>query len=142
MCIRDRCARVAASFLLFLVWTEKGIPVTPLLAAAGLFVGELVSMLFSGILICLDFNRHHYHLLHMTSPVQNLKTILQLSVPLTCNRILVNVLHSIESVLIPGHLRLYGLDQVSSLSIYGVLTGMALPLILFPCAVTLSLIHI
>lgn len=135
----EQCARVAASFLLYLVWTEEGIPVTPLLAAAGLFAGELVSMLFSGILICLDFNRHHYHLLHMTSPVQNLKTILQLSVPLTCNRILVNVLHSIESVLIPGHLRLYGLDQVSSLSIYGVLTGMALPLILFPCAVTNAL---
>lgn len=135
----EQCARVAASFLLYLIWTEKGIPVTPLLAAAGLFAGELVSMLFSEILICLDFNRHHYHLLHMTSPVQNLKTILQLSVPLTCNRILVNVLHSIESVLIPGHLRLYGLDQVSSLSIYGVLTGMALPLILFPCAVTNAL---
>ena len=65
-----------------------------------------------------------------------MKEILSLAFPLTCSRLLVNVLHSIESVLIPGHLRLYGLDSGSALSVYGVLTGMALPLILFPSAIT------
>ena len=31
---------------------------------------------------------------------------------------------------------MYGYDQATSLSVYGVLTGMALPCILFPCAIT------
>lgn len=135
----EQCARVAASYLLYLIWTEEGTPVTPVLAAAGMLAGELVSMLFSGIFVSLDFNRNNYHLLQMTSPYKNTKTILQLSIPLTCNRLLVNVLHSMESVLIPGHLRLFGLDSASALSVYGVLTGMALPLILFPCAITNAL---
>ena len=70
---------------------------------------------------------------------KEIKSDLTLSFPLTCNRLLVNILHSIEAVLIPGHLQLFGLDNASSLSIYGVLTGMALPLILFPSASTNAL---
>lgn len=132
----EQCTRVFISYLLYLIWTESGIPVTPILAAVGLAAGELSSMLFSGILIFWDFNKFHYRAYRMTSFSDKVRAILSLSIPLTCNRLLVNMLHSIESVLIPGHLRLYGLDRTSALSVYGVLTGMALPLILFPCAVT------
>lgn len=132
----EQCARVASSYILYLVWAEKGIAPTPLLAVAGMLGGELVSMLFSALLISWDFKKAQYHIRKLAAPVKDLKAVVQLSFPLTCNRIFVNVLHSIESVLIPGHLRLYGLDNASALSIYGILTGMALPLILFPSAVT------
>lgn len=132
----EQCARVAASYLLFLIWREEGTPVTPALAVIGLLGGELVSMVFSGCVILLDYRRACYSVRNMLSPLKDLKAVVILSFPLTCNRLLVNLLHSIESVLIPGHLRLYGLDQASALSVYGILTGMALPLILFPSAVT------
>ena len=55
------------------------------------------------------------------------------------NRVLINIFQSMEAMLIPLQLRLTGLDQHTVLSIYGVLTGMALPLILFPTALTSSL---
>lgn len=132
----EQLARVGASYLVFLIWTEQGIPVTPLLAAIGLLSGELTAMIFSGLVIFRDYNQVHYQLRNMTAPFANFKAVIRLSFPLTCNRLLVNLLHSIESVLIPGHLRLYGLDNSSALSVYGVLTGMALPLIFFPCAIT------
>lgn len=132
----EQCARVASSYLLFLVWTEKGISYSPILAVVGLLGGELISMLFSGIMILWDYRNYSYHLRLMSAPCKDLKAVFCLSFPLTCNRLLINLLHSIEAVLIPGHLRLYGLDNASALSIYGVLTGMALPLILFPCAIT------
>src|SRR5699024_9707205 len=95
-----------------------------------------ISMLFSLIVILWDYQKQDYRLKNLRSPGKALKEILVFSFPLTCSRLLVNVLHSIESVLIPGHLRLYGLDNGSALSVYGVLTGMALPLILFPSAIT------
>ena len=88
------------------------------------------------IFILLDYKKQQYSLRFMKSPFADIKAIVCLSFPLTCNRLLVNLLHSIESVLIPGHLRLYGLDNASALSVYGTLTGMALPLILFPSAIT------
>lgn len=132
----EQLARVGASYLVFLIWTEQGMPVTPTLAAIGLLSGELTAMIFSGFVIFMDYNKAHYQIRHMATPLADFKSVIQLSFPLTCNRLLVNLLHSIESVLIPGHLRLYGLDNASALSIYGVLTGMALPLIFFPCAIT------
>lgn len=132
----EQLARVGASYLVFLIWTDQGMPVTPTLAAIGLLSGELTAMIFSGLVIFMDYNKAHYQIRHMATPLADFKSVIQLSFPLTCNRLLVNLLHSMESVLIPGHLRLYGLDNASALSIYGVLTGMALPLIFFPCAIT------
>ena len=132
----EQCARVGVSYGLFLILTEQGLPITPMLAVAGLVGGELVSMIFSLLVILWDYRKAGYRLRNLCSPGTDMKEILAFSFPLTCSRLLVNILHSIESVLIPGHLRLYGLDNGSALSIYGVLTGMALPLILFPSAIT------
>lgn len=132
----EQCARVGVSYGMFLILTEQNVPVTPMLAVAGLLGGELVSMIFSLLVILWDYQKHGYRLRSLRSPVKDLKEILALAFPLTCSRLLVNVLHSIESVLIPGHLRLFGMDSGSALSVYGVLTGMALPLILFPSAIT------
>ena len=64
--------------------------------------------------------------------------ILRMALPLTLNRIVLNLLQSIESVSIPARLRLYGYDNVTALSVYGVLTGMAMPMIFFPNALTNS----
>ena len=135
----EQCTRVTVSYGLFLILTEQRLLITPMLAVAGLVGGELVSMLFSLIVILWDYQRYGYRLRNLHSPGKDMKEILTFSFPLTCSRLLVNVLHSIESVLIPGHLRLYGLDNGSALSVYGVLTGMALPLILFPSAITNAL---
>ncbi len=135
----EQCFRVSASFLLFFIWSEKGITITPNLAVFGLLAGEIAAWIFTGFIILKDFCKMHYHITSMKTPFKNLKAILLLSLPLTCNRLLVNILHSIEATLIPGHLQLFGLDNASSLSIYGVLTGMALPLILFPSALTNAL---
>ncbi len=61
-----------------------------------------------------------------------------MALPLTLNRIVLNLLQSVESVSIPAKLRLHGYDTATALSVYGVLTGMAMPLIFFPNALTNS----
>ena len=64
--------------------------------------------------------------------------LLAMALPLTANRIVLNLLQSVESVSIPARLRLYGYDTATALSVYGVLTGMAMPFIFFPNALTSS----
>lgn len=59
--------------------------------------------------------------------------------PLTINRVLINLLQSAEAVCIPLRLQAHGFTQALALSSYGTLTGMALPLVLFPSAITNSL---
>ena len=62
-----------------------------------------------------------------------------MAIPLTANRLTLTFLGSAESVAIPEMLRVYGYTTEGSLAVYGVLTGMALPLIFFPNALTGSI---
>lgn len=64
--------------------------------------------------------------------------LMAMALPLTANRIVLNLLQSVEAVSIPARLRLYGYDNATALSVYGVFTGMAMPFIYFPNALTSS----
>jgi stage V sporulation protein B len=62
------------------------------------------------------------------------KNLLSLSVPLSANRLLLSILHSIEAVLIPAMLRRSGLSTQDAMITFGVLNGMSIPFIMFPTA--------
>lgn len=59
--------------------------------------------------------------------------------PLTLNRLSLNVLQSIEAILMPAMMKLYYTGEGQALEIYGVITGMTMPFILFPSTVTNAL---
>ena len=60
------------------------------------------------------------------------------SVPLTMNRLALTLFGSFESILIPSRLALFGYSPSDALSVYGVLTGMALSVVTFPTVFTNS----
>ena len=130
--------RILSVFLLYQYLTKHSISFDISIAVTGLIAGEAFSSLF-----CLYAVRNH-HLFGPFAPpapstfFNHTKELLCLSAPLTASRILLNILQSIEAVSIPVRLQIYGMTVKESLSIYGVLTGMALPCILFPSAITNS----
>ena len=65
--------------------------------------------------------------------------LLAMALPLMGNRLVMNLLQSLEAILIPVRLELSGLSRSQALSVYGVLTGMALPFVMFPSAIINSL---
>lgn len=65
--------------------------------------------------------------------------LMKSAVPVSANRLVSSSLSAAEYILIPVMLTLGGLDDKSSMEIFGRLTGMVLPLILFPSLVTNSL---
>ncbi len=69
----------------------------------------------------------------------DLDRTVSVSLPLGLNRMLLCVLQGIEAALLPQMLRRSGCSGTQSLALYGTLTGMAMPLILFPTAITSSL---
>lgn len=111
-------------------------------AVLGLTLGELCSMLFS--LAAIRLGGDNRKSLpgspgHRISPLGGLYPgLLAMALPLTANRIVLGLLQSVESVSIPARLRLYGYDNTTALSVYGVFTGMAMPFIFFPNALTSS----
>lgn len=106
---------------------------TPSLSSAmwGLVIGE-----FSGVVISLFavFSDCKKNIFQNTLPCY--EAILKMALPLTANRIILNLLQSTEAVSLPEMLRKYGYDTKTSLAVFGVLTGMALPMIFFPNALT------
>lgn len=65
--------------------------------------------------------------------------LLKSAVPVSANRLVISTLSATEYILIPVMLAIGGLDDKSSMEVFGRLTGMAMPLILFPSLVTNSL---
>ncbi len=135
----EQITRVGCVYVVSAGSLAKGNPPTIEVAVLGLTVGELFSMLFSFAAAwnCRLIHRR-FSPPHSTTLLPLYKGLLSMALPLTANRIILNLLQSIESVSIPSRLRLYGYDSVTALSVYGVLTGMAMPFIFFPNALTSS----
>lgn len=153
--LAEQICRVGSVYLIYLLCQRQNMTPTISFAVVGLVIGESASMLVSLIAI---LARVH-HLSHRLSPSsfllakisckssaspypsyrKILKKLLALSLPLSANRIVLNLLQSIEAIYIPNKLMQYGLSNADALGVYGVLTGMSLPLILFPSAITNSI---
>lgn len=134
----EQTVRIVSVMLIYAAGSRQGITFGVSLAVAGLVAGELASSLY-----CLrvlsrqnDFAASRPSLIRLCRRVPQL---LLPSLPLTGNRVLLNLLQSIEAVSIPLKLRVSGMTGSEALSIYGVLTGMALPCILFPSAISNSI---
>lgn len=141
----EQLARVVSVYLIFSYCSSHNLEPVVSTAVIGLVIGEIISSILSiaaisGLHSRTMYTRRQY--LKTTPPYdifKQLKPLLLLALPLSINRIVLNFLQSIEAVYLPRQLCIFGLDTSQALSIYGVLTGMALPLILFPQAITGSI---
>ncbi len=105
-----------------------------------LVLGELTSALFTAVSCKLDYNSFRSFFRNLKLPsqlrVRCFREITALTWPLTANRLIMNLLQSVESIMIPSRLILYGMTESAALSMYGTLTGMSLSFIMFPTAFT------
>ncbi|MDR2888493.1 MAG: polysaccharide biosynthesis protein [Lachnospiraceae bacterium] len=157
----EQIVRVGSVFLIYEIGQSRGLTPTINFAVLGLVIGESAAMVVSIIAI-----RHRFYSLSLARHAKSLddwadpqpafltkknlllshqrfmdsgRRLISLAAPLSLNRIVINSLHSIEAIYIPNRLMASGLDNSTALGVYGVLTGMALPLILFPSAITNSI---
>lgn len=126
----EQFVRVAGVWLFFEISMEKHGAISLNLVMWGMVAGELAAVLFS-----VSFLRRKKN---QGSRIGAMRQIFFMSLPLSANRVLVNILQSMEAVMIPGQLRQFGYSTSESLSVYGILTGMALPMVLFPSVLTNS----
>lgn len=143
----EQITRVGCVYIISAYFTSLGKTPSVSVAVLGLTVGEFFSMLVSlaAAWNCFAKSREHRKKLSHLGSGRLFSAsgalygqLLAMALPLTANRIVLNLLQSVESVSIPTRLRLYGYDNVTALSVYGVLTGMAMPFIFFPNALTSS----
>ncbi len=126
----EQLVRVLSVWLFFQISLEKHNAISLNLVVWGMVAGEIAAMLFS-----ISFLRQKKS---RGSRFHAVQQIFFMALPLSANRVLVNLLQSMEAVMLPGQLRLYGYSNAEALSVYGILTGMALPMVLFPSVLTNS----
>lgn len=132
----EQLFRVAILFLLVTLLGGHLFPNRPLVAVWLIPFGEGISL----VILALGFlNRDRAALHSGPRPTDLARAILRLSVPVTLSRLLGSAIGVIEASLIPLRLQLSGMSRAGALRYFGQLTGMALPLILFPTALTVSL---
>lgn len=153
----EQFCRVACVFAASRFAFSKNAAPTINVAVIGLVVGEFCAMVVSIVAIYLRF----YQISVKEKPMSPTKRrirgqcpdsvrpfsvytdtarrLLAMAIPLSLTRITLNFLQSIEAVYIPSMLQVYGYDSKTALSVYGVLTGMAMPLLFFPNALTGSI---
>ncbi len=137
----EQLVRVSSVYGIYTWLTSLGKEPTIAVAVLGIVLEESISCLVSVLVLGKSFGatfQPFRNSQRKTTPSRhpgNLKITFQLcrvSFPITLNRIALTFLQSMEAIYIPSALKKYGMLPDHALRTYGVLTGMALPFILFP----------
>lgn len=137
--ITEQVARVGGTYLIYQVLLEKELPLMAIHAVWGLLISEFMGLLLSStafILHNMDPSMKHTKVL-LQKP--SLYPLIATAVPLTLNHVLMTLSGSLEHLLIPKQLISFGYNSQEALSHFGILSGMAMSMIMAPAVLTGSL---
>lgn len=140
--LAEQLVRVFSVYLIVQVMLSQGKEITTMIAVIGLLTGEAGAMLFTMAAYTLTRTDSAAKIAAAAKNIslsQAGRNILKMAVPLAANRLVISILQSVEAVMIPGRLQMYGLTSSQALAVYGTLTGMAMHFIMFPSALTNSI---
>ena len=139
--LTEQITRVGGVYLLCQFYFKKQTLPPLAVSAAGTAIAEFGSAILSLCFILPYFTNKQsksaksvFQKARTQSYRKTASLLLTMAVPLSISRIIVNLLQSVENIYIPEMLRLYGYTTEESLALFGVLTGMALTVILLPCS--------
>lgn len=145
--IAEQLIRIGSVLLIYSLYRMQNMVPTIAITCLGMLLGEAAA-LFLSVMFYLHKFRGSLSPMHsslLTNKKNNLfltrkipGQLLSYSIPLTLNRVFVNLLQSYEAISLPSALKNYGYSSKAALSIYGVLTGMALSFVMFPSTFTNS----
>ncbi len=140
--LTEQIVRVLSVYAIFHYYAGQDVTLSitglAIIAITGLIVGEAASSLLSVIAFLMEKrDTDKFGALDSIKPM--IKPIYRMAYPLTMTRVVLGILHSVEASAVPYFLRVYGLSNSEALSVYGILTAMAMPFIMFPTTFTNAL---
>ena len=137
--VLEQVVRMAVIFFIAGFFIPLGLEYAVAAAAIGIMAEEIFSFVFVFAAFRFKKVRELKSKLPVLTNPQALAVIVTMALPLTANRVAGSLLSAFENALIPQRLQVYGLSAQEAMSVYGQMTGMAMPLIYFPSAFLLSL---
>lgn len=130
----EQIVKVIALYIMGMVWIGNSIKLTPLIAVYSMILAEIGGVAFCLIAICSE-KKYSFKIRNLFS---TMKSTFSVSYILTLNKLMLTFLQCIEAILVPIVLVKSGESNSDALSIYGILTGMAIPVITLPSAINSS----
>lgn len=134
MQILEELIRLVSTYLCYQYYIHNHLVPSASLAVFGMLIGEISSVIFS-LVVIRNYDKPHDAFPDLRFYLNSARELLTNSFPLTMNRVALNLLHSIEAILIPLSLEKYQMTRTEALKTLGTVSGMALPLVLFPTAI-------
>lgn len=139
--IFEQVVKISVVMLLASRMMGKGLEYACAMATLGMALGEIANL--SLLILIYKFKKHKFYKNVSRKGLMRkrniIKEIVRTAFPVSVNRFITSVMGAFELILIPRRLLEGGLNYSASMMEYGKLTGMAMPLISFPCIVTSSL---
>ena len=133
----EQLVRIITAYIL--TYTLSDINKDASLATIAVVTGEV----FSGILAILLFYNKNKSTINKNKDLTNckdtLKSYIYDVIPITTNNLIFTLFASLESILLPAMLFKYYNDSDSAMELYGMITGIVIPFLLFPATITTSL---
>ncbi|HHW00320.1 MAG TPA: stage V sporulation protein B [Clostridiaceae bacterium] len=138
--IVEQIVRIGLVLLMASYFLKLGLEYACALATAGMAIGEVSNLAVLYIIYLARKNRSKR--LPRTGILRKrviFKNMITIATPISFNRFITSIMAAVEYIMIPRMLLAGGNDYQTSIELYGRLTGMAMPLVFFPCIVTSSL---
>lgn len=135
----EQVIRMVVIYFLAGTFVPMGLEYACAAAVIGIFAGELLSFLYVLYAYLIFKKKNKLNTKPDISSPKMLSMLLSMAIPLTMNRIIGSLLSTVENLLIPQRLEMYGYTAKEAISLFGQITGMALPLIFFPSAILYAL---
>lgn len=113
------------------LYLPKGLDYTCILVAIAMTVANILAAVYSYILYLFE-KKSGFRRIDSTSSNCSLLTISKIAFPIACSAYIQTGLRTLEDILIPNALRQFGSTTYASLSIFGMIKGMVLPILCFP----------
>lgn len=130
----EQIARVGSVYLLCQIAVNEQRPVSLTITMWGVVIGEIASTLVSVSVARLRPGKKNMASRFYVCT----KNLVCMALPLTANRVVLNLFASFENIMIPNRLKLFGYTNSEALGVYGILTGMAMSVVMFPSVITNS----
>lgn len=136
--IAEQLVRMAVIVFLINRYAHLGITATSAAVLAGDSVAEGAGTLLIWLLYKFDVKKLVQRSLKPLKKRLALKELLRISVPISSGRYLHTALRTAENLLTPSCLSKYSASKTTALEQFGMIKGMALPLLLFPASLLSS----
>ncbi|MFI3230186.1 MAG: stage V sporulation protein B [bacterium] len=138
--VLEQVARMSCIYFLSSIFISRGIEYACAIGVVGMCVGEIFSFLYVLMVYNnINIGKSNNKPKNNKTTLEIYKIILLMATPLTANRVLNSFLTTIENILIPQKLIEFGYNNSEAMSLYGQLTGMSMPLIMFPASLLTGL---